>query len=177
MECGDSSPRLKMAAKTQTRDAIVSAAEAALKANADVTTLLGAGVDSIYQYQDENKLEQAIRNNPQAITPAICVFSADEDWFNAGNTHDRNVAFRIYRIVYDPVGFGARLTAANALLEKIYETFITPDQEPLGLTNPVICPIQPARDAYSHEMSGRQGKPLEVSVWKTDFTTITSWQP
>lgn len=166
-----------MAATTQTKDDIVNAAEAALKANSDITDLLGDGIASIFQYQDENRLEQAIKNNPGSITPALIVFSADSNWTNAGNTHDRTIPFTVYIVVYDPAGFPVRLATANAIIEIIYETLITFDREPLGLTNPKICPIQPVSDKFSHEMSSQKGHPLEISVWKTDFTTITEWQP
>lgn len=161
-----------MSARTQKLQDIVDAVVTQLKANAAIVALLGAGTDSVFQYQDENKLDQAIRNNPQAVAPALIVFSSDETWTNDGATHDRNPSFIVYTLVYDPEGFGARLAAANAIRELIYETLI---QSTLGLAGPIPSPVQPGTAAYSHDMADEDESPMEISVWRNDFNTTVEW--
>lgn len=161
-----------MAATTQTIKAVIDAVVAALEANADVTNLMGAGVDSIFQYHDEDKLDDALQANPEAISPALIVFSQNELWTVSGNTHDRDITFFIDIQVWDPVSFGARLDAANNLVEKIYETLIG---NSLGLTNPQLTAIQPVRYEYIGEMVDEDGETINASIWRATFTTTSDW--
>lgn len=161
-------------ASTQTKKDIVAAVATTLKNTAAVTNLLGAGVDSVFQYQDEKQLQQAIRNNKKARTPALCITTADEDWDNEGNTHDRKPAFIIYTLVYDPVGFLTRQSTADDIMEQLYLALI---DSTLGLTNPIINPVQPGPSKHEYDMVGRQDHPLEISVFSNAFNTAVEWYP
>lgn len=162
-----------MAATTQTKKAVIDAVVAELKANSDVTDLAGNGVNSIFQYHDEDKLNQAFRARPGAISPALIVFSENSNWVVSGNTHDRNINYFVDVQVWDPKGFGARLDKNNNITEKIYETLIG---NTLGLTNPQLTKIEPVNDEYVGEMTDGKGKEMNTSIWRIKFTVSTDWQ-
>ena len=163
-----------MAARTQKIQDIMDAVVASLKANSDITDFLGAGIDSVFQYQHQKRLDEILITHPEAVAPALIVHTPDETWTNDGATHDRNPSFAVNTIVYDPKGYEVRLATAMEIREIIYETLI---DSTLGLTDPIPVPVQPGTAAFSHDMYNEDDEPLEISVWRNDFNTTVEWYP